>query len=110
MCGGRQLREVATRTFCAIVEAVADGRKIRREFAVYLPEGAEGVDVVRAVEALVAGRGWRQVVIGTGSNGTVLPEEPSPLPQLKIPISSRSLSKSDAVMSGPSPLSAGQCQ
>ena len=61
----------------AILEAVADGRKITYAFTVDLPVGSGGVDVVRAAEAYAAARGWSRLVVATGMNGTVLPEVPS---------------------------------
>ena len=63
--------------FHAVLEAVADGRKIVRAFAVQLPVGSGGVDVVRAAESYAAARGWSRLVVATGMNGTVLQEAPA---------------------------------
>lgn len=57
-----------------VLEAVADGQKITHELMLTMPTGSTGVDLVRAAEAFAARRGWRHLVVGTGSNGTVLPE------------------------------------
>lgn len=58
-----------------LLEAVADGQKITHELILTLPVGSEGIDLVRAAEAFAARRGWRLLVVCTGFNGTVLPEE-----------------------------------
>lgn len=58
-------------SFYVTLEVASRNRKIIKNLTFDLPDGSEGVDVVRAAEAYATSRGWDRVSILTSTNGAV---------------------------------------